>query len=68
MGVGGDILFSLDETSQVIRSVRGWVILNHMEALDHCPVTRVQARERVRAMGCSDRVFVPEDGEELALA
>jgi len=68
MGVGGDILFSLDETCEVIRSVRGRVILNHMEALDHCPVTRDQARERVRAMGCGGRVFVPEDGEDLSLS
>lgn len=65
-GLGGDILFSVDEVVELARRARGDVILNHLEALDHCPTTRADVRARVAAEGLSARVHVPEDGEVLA--
>lgn len=65
LGAGGDILFSLDEIVQLVRQSTGQVVLNHLEALDHCPTTRTAARVRMREEGLADRVHVPEDGEEL---
>lgn len=63
MGVGGDILFSVDELVTLIQRTRGQVVLNHLEALDHCPTTRTALRERMQREGLANRVFVPEDGE-----
>lgn len=65
MGVGGDILFSLDELVQVVRACSGQVVLNHLEALDHCPTTRAELKKRMDSEGLSTRVLIPEDGEKL---
>ena len=64
-GIGGDILFSVDELITLIQHAPGEVVLNHLEAIDHCPTTRVELRRRMREAGLSERVHVPEDGETL---
>ncbi|MGB1014249.1 MAG: MBL fold metallo-hydrolase [Nannocystaceae bacterium] len=64
VGIGGDILFSLTELVRLIRHGQGRFVLNHLESLDHCPVTRAAVTQRMRDEGLSDRVWVPEDGEE----
>jgi hypothetical protein len=43
----------------------GRFIANHLEALDHCPVSRASLREQARQRGLGERVIVPEDGETL---
>ncbi|MCY1060465.1 MBL fold metallo-hydrolase [Nannocystis sp. SCPEA4] len=68
MGAGGKILFSVDELVTLVRRAPGRVVLNHLEALDHCPTTRADLRERLRAEGLQAKVDVPEDGEELHFA
>lgn len=65
MGAGGDILFSLDELVTLVRRAPGRVLLNHLEALDHCPTTRASLLERMRTEGLADKVLVPDDGQEL---
>lgn len=64
-GVGGDILFSVDELVTLVRRAPGRVVLNHLEALDHCPTTRGALRERMKAEGLLAKVHIPEDGEEM---
>lgn len=65
MGLGGDILFSVDELMELTRRARGQVVFNHLEALDHCPTTRAGLRQRLVDEGFANRTFVPEDGETL---
>lgn len=43
------------------------IVAVHMEALNHCVVTREQVRELAREHGISHLVRVPEDGERIAL-
>lgn len=43
------------------------VIAVHMEALNHCPLTRNELREKIRAEGLLSRVEVPEDGASIAM-
>lgn len=62
-GVGGSILFTVDELLTLIRASPAKVVLNHLEALDHCPTTRSALRERLRAEGLLERVWIPADGE-----
>lgn len=64
MGLGGDILFSLDELIELARIAPGEVVFNHLEALDHCPTTRVDLKARLADAGLT--AHVPEDGERLA--
>jgi L-ascorbate metabolism protein UlaG (beta-lactamase superfamily) len=71
LGRGGDILFSLDELLELAARTRdagGAVVLNHLEALDHCPTTRDELRARVADAGLAECVHIPADGEELTFA
>lgn len=64
-GVGADILFSVDELVALARRSASTMVLNHLEALDHCPTTRASLRARMEREGLLDRVRVPADGESL---
>ncbi len=44
------------------------VIAVHMEAMNHCGLTRNALRAAVAAAGVSDRVAIPADGETLELS
>jgi L-ascorbate metabolism protein UlaG (beta-lactamase superfamily) len=41
------------------------VVAVHMEAINHCLLTRADLREQLRAAGLLDRVSIPQDGETL---
>ncbi|MDT3426143.1 L-ascorbate metabolism protein UlaG (beta-lactamase superfamily) [Paenibacillus forsythiae] len=43
------------------------VVAVHMEAINHCLLTREKLRERLEEKGLLGRVLVPSDGEVLAL-
>ena len=60
---GGDILMDGEDVLALARLSGGRVLVNHLEALDHCPTTRAQVRARARETGLDDRLHVPEDGE-----
>ncbi len=64
-GIGPDLLFSMEELITLVRQAPGEVVLNHLEALDHCPTTRQDLQQRLIAEGLSSRVHIPQDGEEL---
>jgi L-ascorbate metabolism protein UlaG (beta-lactamase superfamily) len=59
--LGGEILMDADEVAEAVRDYGGQVVVNHLEALDHCPVTRETVRERAAFLG--ERLWVPRDGE-----
>jgi len=42
------------------------VVAVHMEAINHCLLTRADLREQLRVAGRLDRVRLPQDGETLA--
>ncbi len=67
MGIGGDILFSVDELITLAQRIPGQLVFNHLEALDHCPTTRAELRCRLDAEDLCGRTFVPEDGESVDL-
>src|SRR5215217_6604887 len=46
---------------------RATVVAVHLEALNHCPLTRAELRAAVDEAGVGDRVAIPEDGETLRL-
>jgi len=65
MGLGGNILFSVDELVTLVQRAHGDVVLNHLEALDHCATTRAGLRQRMKAEGLHARVHIPEDGDVM---
>ncbi len=64
-GAGPDILFSVDELVTLVNHAPKDVIMNHLEALDHCPTTRADLQTRMDAEGLGARVHIPADGELL---
>ncbi|HFI9756696.1 TPA: MBL fold metallo-hydrolase [Vibrio parahaemolyticus] len=65
MDVGQPLLMSIDEVMEFIRLSPNKVIANHMEALNHCAVTRTILKEAIDKNGLSDKVLIPADGETL---
>ena len=64
-GKGGDILFSVEELAALADRCPGALVLNHLEALDHCPTTRAALRDRFADEIRRAEVLVPDDGETL---
>lgn len=65
--LGGEIIMGLSEAIEVGKIATGQVIANHLESLDHCPVTRESLVYEVNKQGWSSRFFVPDDGASLTL-
>lgn len=65
--IGGDIIMSLEDIAPIADLFNGKLIVNHLEALDHCPVTRSEVRSLVCDLKLQDRVYAPEDGEEIII-
>jgi L-ascorbate metabolism protein UlaG (beta-lactamase superfamily) len=64
-GFGKDILFGLEELKELVELAGGQVVFNHLESIDHCPVTRKQLRYLMDSSGLGERVHIPSDGEAL---
>lgn len=65
LDVGGDILMSLGEIITFVRTAPGKVVANHLEALNHCPVTRRRLTKELNRHGLRSKVAIPDDGETL---
>ena len=61
---GGPITMTAEDVIEVARRAPGTnVIAVHMEAINHCVLTRAALASSVAAAGLSDRVWIPRDGE-----
>ena len=67
LDVGGPILMPMQELLTFVRSAPQKVIANHLEALNHCPTTREQLKQELEKKGLMAKVYIPEDGETLAI-
>jgi len=65
--LGGEIIMGLSDAIKIGELAKGHVITNHLEALDHCPVTRESIQSEVRLKGWEHRFLVPDDGESIGL-
>lgn len=63
--IGGPIIMGLADILSALHLSRGVVIANHLEALDHCPVTRAELEAEATRLRLSERLRVPLDGETL---
>lgn len=66
LDLGRPLLMNEKDLLEFIELAPGSVVANHLEALNHCPVTREQLREILRNRGWENRVFLPGDGETLS--
>ncbi len=65
--LGGEIIMGLTDAIEIGTIAKGKVITNHLEALDHCPVSRESIQSEIRLKGWEHRFFVPDDGESISL-
>jgi len=65
---GGPITMDLEDVLQVQRAAP-WahLVVVHMEAMNHCLLTRQALRQGLRSAGGSSRTVIPADGETLVL-
>lgn len=65
MDIGGPILMPMEDIVQFIEMAPGRVVVNHLEALNHCPTSRIQLREELSESGLLSKTLIPEDGQTL---
>jgi L-ascorbate metabolism protein UlaG (beta-lactamase superfamily) len=64
--IGDDIIMGIDEVLAFAGAVTGITVANHLEALSHCPVRRIELRDAALRAGLLERLRIPADGETLA--
>ena len=58
---------SMDELLEFIKLSPNKVIANHLEALNHCPITREELKRELLKSNLLEKVYIPEDGEVIEL-
>jgi len=61
--LGAEILMDAGDMAEAAALTPGALVVNHLEALDHCPTTRASVRTLAAQGGWTGRLWVPEDGE-----
>ncbi|KQN55650.1 MBL fold metallo-hydrolase [Erwinia sp. E602] len=64
-GIGAIIMGKQDAVRTLKVLPAAIVVASHMEAVNHCLLTRAELRHYAAEQGVADRVLVPEDGETL---
>jgi L-ascorbate metabolism protein UlaG (beta-lactamase superfamily) len=65
---GDPIVMTADDVVAVARHApQARVVAVHLEAINHCPLTRADLHQRLHDEGLTERVTVPEDGAEVPL-
>jgi L-ascorbate metabolism protein UlaG (beta-lactamase superfamily) len=66
---GDPITMTAADVAQVCREAPATqVVAVHMDAINHCHLTRETLRAALAAQGFERRVFIPDDGEVIAFA
>ncbi len=65
LDAGHSILMSMDELIHFTKAAPKWVVANHLEALNHCPITRLQLQRILEQENLLHKVSIPADGEVL---
>lgn len=68
LDLDGDILMPMEEIVEFVRLSPSKVIANHLEALNHCPITRELLRDVLEKNNLLDKVYIPNDGETLDIS
>jgi L-ascorbate metabolism protein UlaG (beta-lactamase superfamily) len=63
--IGGEILMNAADICLALAMTPGVVIANHLEALDHCPTTRIEVAEAAARAGVGSRLAIPADGQTV---
>jgi len=67
LDVGGPILMPLAEIITFIKKAPHTAIANHLEALNHCPTSRLQLRQELEKRDLLSKTLIPQDGETVVI-
>lgn len=59
------LLMTMDDVLKFIQNASDKVIVNHLEAVNHCPTTRMGLRDNLEKKQLAHKVFIPEDGSSI---
>ncbi len=62
MDFGKPILMRMSDIIKFIKNSPKKVVINHLEALNHCPTTRKQLRNKLNENNLLEKVYIPDDG------
>ena len=61
------LIMSVEDILKFIKNSSGSVIANHMEAINHCPLTREKLKTILKQNNLHHNVYLPEDGEFVTI-
>ena len=61
------VIMSVDDIIKFVKNTSGKVIANHMESINHCPLTRKKLKEILMNNNVMNNVLIPEDGELMIM-
>ena len=61
------LIMNIDDIKKFVKNSSGKVIANHMESINHCPLTRNELREILINNNLLHNVLIPEDGELMIM-
>lgn len=62
------LIMNFEDILKFVKNSPGKVIANHMESINHCPLTRKELKIILTKNKLIDKVFIPEDGEKMDLS
>ena len=65
--LGDEVIMGLEDAIKIGEITEKRVIANHLESLDHCPVTRAELSQEVHKLGWEKRFHIPFDGETVLI-
>ncbi|MBV7339993.1 hypothetical protein KFU94_69650 [Chloroflexi bacterium TSY] len=61
------LLMTVKDIIRFTKNAPNKVIMNHMEALNHCPTTRKDLREKLTDERLIEKAYIPNDGDWIAI-
>ena len=61
------LIMNVDDIIKFVKNTSGKVIANHMESINHCPLTRKELKEILINHSILNNVLIPDDGEIMAM-
>ncbi|MBW1297762.1 MBL fold metallo-hydrolase [Aquimarina litoralis] len=59
------LLMTMEDIVKFVKNSPDKVIANHLEAVNHCPITREELSSELTKKGLIDRTFIPQDGQVM---
>lgn len=60
------LLMTIEDIVKFVENAPGKVICNHLEAVNHCPTTRIKLKEELNNKNLMHKVFIPTDGKLIS--